>query len=464
MHRSCALFVMFLASLPAAAQAPAARQLMLRPANAPVPALKYALLPEVIDQTPGNAVQVYYRAMVPEAFAHRRQPDIDKKLEQWRNASLKDLPRAEMAWLQSYPPLRECDTAARRESCNWEMASRLRQSGFATLLPEMQPMRELASLLVLRSRLELAAGRHDQATYTFQTALALSRHLGEAPVLISNLVGVACAGMVLKEMEEFLQTPGAPNLYWSLTALPHPFIDMSLALQGEQLAFGVLFPQWRELEQRPLTPRELDQLRDSFLQIGELSGAKQAEEAARKKALEADIVRLLPEARRALLAAGRKAEEVDALPALQIVAVHAFRQYQEVFDDMKKLMRLPYWQARPALLALETQLAAQKLSALPLSQLFPAIHKAYFAGVRLDRHLAILRCIEAIRLHAAANQGKLPSTLADIVQVPMPLDPVTGKEFVYKLTADKATLLAPPPAGEQPTPTNSLSYELVLVR
>src|SRR5262249_12962990 len=53
-----------------------------------------------------------------------------------------------------------------------------------------------------------------------------------------------------------------------------------------------------------------------------------------------------------------------------------------------------------------------------------------------------------------------PAALGEVTEVPVPLDPLTGKPFVYRLAGGKATLYGPPPAGEQPGPSNSLSYEL----
>ena len=50
----------------------------MRPAPAPVPALKYALLPEVRDLKPGNAVLLYQRAHSFEWWGFRRQPDYVK--------------------------------------------------------------------------------------------------------------------------------------------------------------------------------------------------------------------------------------------------------------------------------------------------------------------------------------------------------------------------------------------------
>jgi hypothetical protein len=85
------------------------------------------------------------------------------------------------------------------------------------------------------------------------------------------------------------------------------------------------------------------------------------------------------------------------------------------------------------------------------------------ASARLDRRIAALRCIEAIRLHAAAHEGKLPARLGDITEVPVPVDPMTGKEFEYTVAGDKATLHGPP-TDPGKSPHLSLKYELSLQR
>ncbi len=52
-----------------------------------------------------------------------------------------------------------------------------------------------------------------------------------------------------------------------------------------------------------------------------------------------------------------------------------------------------------------------------------------------------------MRLYAAEHEGKLPAALDDIKEVPIPVDPVSGKPFGYKLEGGTATLDAPPPTG-----------------
>ena len=43
-------------------------------------------------------------------------------------------------------------------------------------------------------------------------------------------------------------------------------------------------------------------------------------------------------------------------------------------------------------------------------------------------------------MYAAAHDGKLPATLDDIEEVPIPLNPMTGKPFPYHLEGKTAVL------------------------
>ena len=73
--------------------------------------------------------------------------------------------------------------------------------------------------------------------------------------------------------------------------------------------------------------------------------------------------------------------------------------------------------------------------------------KVHLLMKRLDRHVAALKCIEAIRLYTAAHNGKFPDQLSDITQVPVPHDPVTHKAVIYTRTGAKAVLEMPPVKG-----------------
>lgn len=79
---------------------------------------------------------------------------------------------------------------------------------------------------------------------------------------------------------------------------------------------------------------------------------------------------------------------------------------------------------------------------------------------RLDRHIAVLQCIEAMRLDAAWKNGAFPNRLIDITRTPVPYDPITRKPFIYNRIDSKA-ILEIPATGEE-TDRDTMRYELSL--
>ena len=485
------ILVALAVAVPAAAQPPAAppTKLAVRPAAPPEPALKYALLPEVIDLTPGNAALLYQRSHSPEWLGYRRDKDYYKKVEDWLKMPLKDLPRDQVLGYVRSGMLREVDLAARREQCDWEMTARAKKEHFMMLLPDIQWFREVANLLALRARLEIAEGKYDQAVYTLQTGFALSRHLNETPLLIPSLVGVATAQVMAAQLEELIQRPDAPNLYWALANAPRPFLDLRRPLQGEKAIvegmfaevlgerppreslagqFGLVGYERRMIGAAPrrLSADELAAMVDDLSALSAIATEGRTGTLGRFTAL-ATAVKNYPQARAALIARGRKPEDVDALPVLQVVALDALHHFRRRRDDTYKWFGLPYWEARPGVEEAFKQLgeARERLETFPaLFDLLPAVRNVHRASVRFDRRLAALRCVEAVRLHAAAHGGKLPATLGAITAVPVPPDPATGKEFTYQAAGNKATLSGPAPPGETPLPHNTVHYEITLER
>ena len=103
------------------------------------------------------------------------------------------------------------------------------------------------------------------------------------------------------------------------------------------------------------------------------------------------------------------------------------------------------------------------MSAMALASfLMPALKNIYFASGRVDRRLALLQVVEALRIYAA-DEGKLPDGLEDIHAVPIPIDPVTGKAFQYTLEGNRVILYAPPPSGETASDNNAVRYELTFI-
>ncbi|HEV3447000.1 MAG TPA: hypothetical protein VG099_20345 [Gemmataceae bacterium] len=432
-------------------------KLTIGPAALPSPVLKYHLLPDSFDVTPGNAAMLYYRAFSPEWEGWRRQPGLQDKISEALQASPQALPRAELDWVLNSKQLQELDLAARREYCDWGFTTRVKQEGIGMLLPEIQRFRAFANVLALRTRFELADKDFGKAAYSLQTGFALGKDVANAPLLINALVGVAIASVQAGQVDQWIQTPGSPNLYWSLTELPRPFIAPSRPLSGERLWLYAEVPLARDLEKKPLSPQQTQDLVDSLVRLMHLEDRSGDAEA--RLALMALALKFYPQARKELIAEGRKAEDVDAMPIFQVYVIHALRRYFDLQDDLFKWYTLPYAQAFPGLERADQDIrrARQRLEAIPFVDLLPAIVKVYTAYARLDRRFAAQRCIEAIRLYAASHDGKLPAALSEITEVPVPEDPMLGKPFAYHASGNHATLRAAVPVS-----ANELTYELTL--
>jgi hypothetical protein len=303
--------------------------------------------------------------------------------------------------------------------------------------------------------------------YSLQTGLTLGRDLSRAPTLIHFLVGAACVQVMLAQAEDLIQAPGAPNLYWALTDLPRPFVDPRKGLEGETVSFLATVPLVKDIEAgTPLTPAQQQELMKTLALLWPYSQEGGSPLPPRMSVLLL-VARTYPEAKRALLAQGRKPAEVEALPALQVVALYSMQQYRRLRDDLFKWYGLPYWQAAPHFERAMKEVAragAEMTEGIPFASTFlPGLGKVAFAQARAERRIAALRCVEAIRLYAAAHDGRLPASLGDIAEVPVPLDPVTGKDFDYKASGNRATLYGPPPPQE-PGSASALKYELTLER
>ena len=211
---------------------------------------------------------------------------------------------------------------------------------------ELGPLQVLASALHVRFRGELGGKRFDDAVRTAKTMFALSRHLGEHPTEVASRLGLWSASLTLGTIEEMVQQPGCPNLYWALTDLPHPLVDVRKGVQGQCM---IVSAQLRPLhDDGPMTETELEAFvsrLSGVLNFGrELAGRdlrkvrKDLEERARNP----ERVRA---ARGRLVEAGGARERVNKFPPLQVILLDEKRDYELERDERLKLLGLALWES-----------------------------------------------------------------------------------------------------------------------
>jgi hypothetical protein len=413
---------------------------------APSLPLRYALLPPPRDRTPGNAAPQWLRA---GQLAAQADPKPGQEEGLWTGETPLErlpLPRVRQYLDRHGDALRLADEAARRERCDWELPP-LTLPGDALPLVEVQSFRQLAALLALRCRLELAEGRFDDAARSLQTGLTLARHIDAAATFTHHLVAAAVASMILGRVEEWLQTPKAPNLYWPLTTLPRPLLDPRRAVAQERLAVYRSLPALRELARAPLSASQLERLNGDLFRSLNPPGPRPWSERLAFNLLAAGVAaKVYPDAKRALVAQGLPAEHLEAMPVTQVVLLHFLEEHDRLWDDAVLWMSVPFAQGQKGLARFQKEAEASARAGNFFAALsFPVVVRVHAVHVRIERQVAALRCVEAVRLHAAAHGGRPPATLAAVDAVPLPADPLTGKDFDrYRVEEGNAVLELPP--------------------
>jgi hypothetical protein len=432
-------------------------RLNVTPAREPQPALKYHLLPELKEMSPGNPIQGYlkcylgqYRFAFDELSFERRGTLLAMPLEELPGPEVPQFGRGALA---------QADLAARLDNPDWQILLKLKENGIATLLPDVQGMRALARALQARFRAEVSSGRVDDGIRTAKTMFALARHMGEHPTMIGDLVAIAMARVAIDPFQEMLELPDCPNFYWALTNLPDPFISISTGMDGERFMVEIFF---RELDAN--APMSAERIQRAIDELGKLDQLIGHNEKDREKVSLRDYLarctkstQRMVVARNRLIAGGLPEGRVRMFPPDQLILLDEARECQARFDDFAKRMAFPAWQVEEMT---ESSRNAVREPAFFADRLVPDEPFLRRAQARLEQSFGLLRHVEALRMYAAEHQA-FPSLLSD-VKVPLPVDPFSGKPFSYESNGKTAHIRGTPPRNAKDNAALRLHYEVTL--
>jgi hypothetical protein len=438
----------------------AAVRLNVQPMPAAKPALKYQLLPEWGELKPGNAAQNYLKCFMEQRdFFYNKESTAER--DRYQIMPLAELP---LDRLRDYggSALRRADWAARLATIDWQIPERV-QDGCLGLLPaEVGPLQVLGEALRVRFRAEVAGRRFDDAVTTAKTMFALGRHLGEYPTEIANQLGLWVAHVGLDTLREMVQEPGCPNLYWALANLPCPIVDVRKGVQGD---LTLVAAELRLLhDDGPMSETEIDKLIRRLSSLRNIS----REQAGRAPLGLHDGLRAglqargrdrknVAAARLRLIEAGCARVLVERFPSSQIILLYEKRDFEIQRDERIKLLGLPVWQIDIPTGGDGREPGGDGL----LADFLPHIVKLRRAQGQLEREVALLRHVEALRLYATEHDGKLPANSSDI-HVPLPIDPFTGKPFDYAAAGATAHIRGGSPPGEVDDPRYAVHYLVTL--
>jgi hypothetical protein len=409
-------------------------ELTVTPRAIETPLMKYRLLPAEYELRDGNAAPIllrlpweraaYFKDVVPTFKDYLDVPLTSQKLRGQEVFSL----------------FQHLERAAYRKTADWQYP--IDEEPLAEiLLPDVQGARNLVGYgLSVWIRERLAEGNLERARHGILVGLAVTRHYGRTPFLITQLVCAATDSILFERVAELVSQPDSPNLYWALTQLPRPLIDVRPSVELESRFLQKTVPGLDDLSQ---VQTEAEWTRRALAIIHFLRGAENAanpQPGGNAAAFE-QVVKVARDELPAWTQGGAKrvAAMSDAEAAVRwLVDVH-----EELSGEVIALTSLDPPIAMPRLKVLEKRmLDFQTALGTPKSFLVVASMNSYVAPYRIERQIDALRTIEAIRNYAAAHGSRLPESLEKITEVPLPNDPFTGKPFHYEVKDGVGTIWA----------------------
>jgi hypothetical protein len=443
-------------------------KMTVTPAAESVPVFKHRLVPSALELRPGNAALHYTRAIVlgfPSRWnelekTHGEDFNGGAGKPEWYSPArpFSELPIEQVrAAANSFDTMVEQCIArgAVRRDCDWgrniEELEGLDVIGL--LLPDVQEMRSIARMLMLRTRLAIADGDYDRAIEHLRMNYRLGRDVASDPILVCGLVGIAIASVGNHEMPELIAAKNSPNMYWALAEMQRPFIDLYPAARYE-LSWGLkIFPVLLNPEEREHSPEEWARLLAGSLQDMQRAAGDGVNTEFSDWVMRIGVAGFgliaYPEAKQRLLDSGMDRAEIERMPVGQVIAIDASREYQRIAQEFEKWWYTPFSVARKRGAEPE-KILHQRFEGgygrVLAGLMMPALARVRDAQVKLDWQLNGLQTIEAIRMHAAET-GKLPTALTEITIVPVPINPVTEQPYEYRLDGDTAVLELPASDG-----------------
>jgi hypothetical protein len=407
-------------------------ELAVSPRAIETPLMKYRLLPAEYELRDGNAAPIllrlpweripYFREVVPTFSEYLDVPLTSPKLHGQEIFTLYD----------------HLERAAYRRTADWQYPIGEHPLG-DILLPDLQGGRSIVGYgLSVWIRQRLAEGNLARARQGILVGLAVSRHYGRTPFTIAQMVCAAIDSTLLDRVAELVSQPNSPNLYWGLTQLPRPLIDVRPAIELQQRFLQSTVPG---LDDPIQTETEWKRRALAVIHyFREFTEAAQLQPGGNGRAFE-EVVKLARAELPTWIEGGDN--RVAAMSDGEAAARWLVDVNDELTSEATATMSLDPPLAIPRLQALQKRVA-EFCAALgvPRSTLLVVSLNGYVAIHRIEREIDALRVVEAVRNYTAAHHSQLPDTLEKINEVPVPNDPFTGKPFHYELKDGVVTLSA----------------------
>lgn len=437
------------ASPPAEPQDHQVVRIAAMPAAEVQPALRYQLWPRDAELTDGDTGVSVMRALILQrnfSGFDKVEQEFAEKQARWLTLPVAELQVDEIKrYLRHYQSTLEelrGMTRLRHTGLRLQIGDRSGPELVNYLLPEYQSLRSLARLLRIEARLAIAEGRFDDAIETIGAGYRLAEFAFEySDFMIAQLVGFALQSIMRSTVEDLIQAPNSPNMYWALATLPKTMSNYQRAVATELLMISRSVP---ELE--PINPnlhseefwntKLLNVIENlPFANADKNSDGTQHSLQSRMLA-SATFLGYSDRARVYLRSTGVSRERVDAMPSSEAVLRAVRGELDTLCDNQLKWALLPESQ-RHAYLGRSEQVIqhfrnSKNPAAVLVRMLAPTFRGTANADLRVRQQRAMLITVEALRDHAARNDGVLPGDLEQLANLPAWHDPATQQPFTYR--------------------------------
>ncbi len=266
--------------------------------------------------------------------------------------------------------------------------------GFEILLPDLSNIRAGAFLLKLEAVLHAENDKPEQAVDSITSAFGLARSLSKEPVLVSQLVRIACQALAVSTLEH-------------------------------------------TINRTEFTDEQLIDLSQSLVNVGNPSAMIRA--FAGERCMGVSILKM-PAAKipSMLSIASNRPHLLGAL----VISLYRFAGladmdaiiYLDLMNDYMKAIQLPPQQRQEAADAVDTKFDETSRIHMLVHVIMPALSRCTTIDLRTAATLRTARAGLAIQRYRLAA-GKLPDNLAELIPTyldAVPKDPFDGKELRYK--------------------------------
>ncbi len=441
-------------------------KMTITPADEPVPALKHQLVLRPHQMRDGNAATHYLRSYPEGGFERaleRLEERFGEEIYDWYSPdefALEDLPEEAFETAQIFQSMTESfyEPASRCKEADWghDLSHLKGVEIISFLLPEVQSARSISRILALQARIAMKEKRFDEAINLIRISFKLAQDINQSPFLVSSLVGIAINGITDQAVVEFIAQPDSPNLYWALAEMPSPPISVRRALRQEMQLAKRMFPVLDVPKEESLTYAEWNSRWNQFDQLSELHSAigSNSQGTIKAGAFIGVATGFLgySHAKRRLIEIGYEEDAVEDMAVGQVLSIYSSYAYSRLANEIEKRYYVPYHQKEffkeDPWGGFEFFSNHPDREIVPVASiLLPAVSSCMKAETRMARNHLALQAIEALRMHAARNDGQLPAKLSDVSCVPIPRNPATDKPFDYRLENGTAILELPESDG-----------------